>query len=122
MLNSAELFVSMDLLDATSTSDVDERDLLESATSEYWERVLLTANGHLNSSLNLRPPGTSSDLNVNDMEGVTADSVVRVVDQNRSMTRGCVRLRCTKGLPPSQDLSLLCTPHHPLQRHMFLSA
>ncbi len=89
----------MDLLDAASTSDVDERELLESASSEYWERAHLTANGHLN----LRPPGASSDLDVN-MEGVTADSMVRVIDQNRSMTGGCVRLRCTKGVPPSQEM------------------
>ncbi|KAI9440846.1 Mus7/MMS22 family-domain-containing protein [Lactarius indigo] len=60
------------LLDAASTSDVNERELLESASSQYWERVLLTPNNHLE----LRPPGASSDLDVNHMEDVTADSMV----------------------------------------------
>ncbi|KAH9166719.1 Mus7/MMS22 family-domain-containing protein [Lactarius sanguifluus] len=65
--------LSMDpLLDAASSSDVNERELLESASSEYWERVLLTANDHLE----LPPPVASSDLDVNDMEGVAAEPMV----------------------------------------------
>ncbi|KAH9057428.1 Mus7/MMS22 family-domain-containing protein [Lactarius vividus] len=60
------------LLDAASTSDVNEREILESASSEYWERVLMTANDHLE----LPPPGASSDLDINDMEGVTTEPMV----------------------------------------------
>lgn len=113
-------------MEVASTSDVGERDLLESASSEYWERIQMSASGHLN----LRPPGASSDFDVNEMDSVTADYMVRGIDQNRSMTGGCVRFRCTKGLSPSQETRtpmlslwiLLCMPRHPLWRHMFLSA
>jgi hypothetical protein len=105
------------LFDAASTSDVEERDVVQSTSSEYWDRVFLTANGHSN----LRPPDASSDL---DMEG-TAEPVVRVIHRNRLMTGGCVRLRCTIGLPPSQEASF-CVPlynsRHPLRLRMSLSA
>ncbi|KAF8270661.1 Mus7/MMS22 family-domain-containing protein [Lactarius quietus] len=66
--------------DVASTSDLEERDLIASSSSQYWDRALVAANGHLN----LRPPGASSDLDINDMEG-TADSMVRVIHQNSSM-------------------------------------
>ena len=115
----------MDLLfEAASTSDVEERDLLESASSEYWDRALLIANRHPN----VRLPDASSDLEVKDMEGVAADSMVRVIYQNRSMTGGCVRLRCTIGPPPSQETpfpsfsTLLYNLRHPHRLHMSLSA
>ena len=113
----------MDMLfEAASTSDVEERDLLESASSEYWDRVLLTANSHLN----LRPPGASSELEVKDMEG-TADSMVRVIHHNSSTTGGCVRLRCTIGPPLSREMPflpfriLLCNLRRLRQLHTSLS-
>ena len=109
-----EWFVMDLLFDAASTSDVGERELLESASLEYWDRVLLTANGHPNQ----RPPDASSDLDM-------ADSMVRVIHPNRSTTGGCVRLRCIIGLPPSQETSfciLLYSPHRPLRLHMSFSA
>jgi hypothetical protein len=102
------------LFDAASTSDVEEREILESAGSQYWNRA---ANSHPN----LRPPDASSDL---DMEG-TDDPMVRVVHRNRLVTGGCVRLRCTIGPPPSQETSfciLLRNSRHPLRPHMSLSA
>jgi hypothetical protein len=99
------------LLEAASTSDVEERDLLESASSEYWGRVP-------------RLHGASSDLDVKD---TADDSMVREIHQNLPITCGCVRLRCTIGPPPSQETPflffriLLCSTRHPLSLHMFLS-
>jgi hypothetical protein len=58
------------LLDAVSTSDADERELLEAANSTlYWERSSRLA---------------SSDLQVEEMEDVMADdgSLVRPSDVN----------------------------------------
>lgn len=103
---SSEWFVMDLLFDAASTSDVGERELLESASSEYWDRVLLTPNGQPNQ----RPPDASSDFDM-------TDSMVRVIHPNRSMTSGCVRLRCIIGPPPSQEASF-CIHHRPLRLHM----
>ena len=99
------------LLDTASTSDVEERDLLESASSEYWGRVP-------------RPPGALSELDVMD---TADDPMVREIHQNCPITSGCVRLRCTIGPPSSQETRflsfriLLCSPRHPLPLHTSLS-
>jgi hypothetical protein len=106
------------ILDTVSTSDADERELLEAANSTlYWQRVIASSRT------------ASSDPQVGDMEDIMADSdsLVRASDGNYVITGKSVRLRCIEGLslPPLETLLLSYLlarmARRPPQRRMDLS-